>query len=86
LFTQYKIMKFEEYATTETDRQRIAQRIGDAANDLDTAHDLRFEVQVPVNAPIPDSSHRLIASIQMEYGIMILLQIVVLMAIAIRRK
>jgi hypothetical protein len=79
-------MEVKKRIKAETDRQRMAQRLGDAANNLDTAHDLRFEVQVPVNAPIPDTSHRLIASIQAEYGIMILLQIVVLMAIAFRRR
>lgn len=79
-------MKLQEHATTETDRQRIAHLIGDAANNMDTANDLRFEVQIPANIDIPPTDHHLINSVQAEYGVMIVLQVVVLMAIAFRRR
>ncbi|MDJ1170535.1 hypothetical protein PMG71_13960 [Roseofilum sp. BLCC_M154] len=78
-------MKSQQRIKTETDRHR-AHLIGEAASNLDTAHDLRFEVQIPANIDIPATDHHLINSIQAEYGIMILLQIAVLMAIAFHRR
>ncbi|MDJ1179059.1 hypothetical protein PJF56_09295 [Roseofilum sp. BLCC_M91] len=79
-------MKSQERMKTETDRQHIARLIGDAANNLDTANDLRFEVQVPANSPVSPTDDPLVASIRMEYGITIFIQILILLIIWFRGR